>query len=142
MRHTLERLAIERLLPQKGSMCLIDSAREWDADTIVCLADASRPDNPLRDEHGVAVVHGVEYGAQAAAVHHLTVGAVDRTPRGGLLLQLRDVRFGVGYLDRLPQPLEVVARCVMASSETARYRFEIRAAGELACRGELTLQLT
>jgi predicted hotdog family 3-hydroxylacyl-ACP dehydratase len=137
----LNRLQIERLLPQKGSMCLIDAVLEWTPDGITCTADAARDENPLRDDHGVSVVHSIEYGAQAAALHRLTLNQDRGKVSAGLLLQARDVSFLVEYLDRLPQPLRVSARCAMASSETARYVYEIRAEAILAASGELTLRL-
>jgi predicted hotdog family 3-hydroxylacyl-ACP dehydratase len=137
----LNRLQIERLLPQKGSMCLIDAVLEWTTDGITCTADASREGNPLRDDHGVSVVHSIEYGAQAAALHRLTLDQERGKVSAGLLLQARDVSFLVEYIDRLPQPLLVAARCAMASSETARYVYEIRAGEILASSGELTLRL-
>jgi len=122
-------------------MCLIDAALEWTAEAIMCTADATRHENPLRDDRGLSVVHSIEYGAQAAALHRLALNKERGTVTGGLLLQVRDVRFFIEYLDQLPQPLLVSARCAMASSETARYVFEIRTHDVLASRGELTLRL-
>jgi predicted hotdog family 3-hydroxylacyl-ACP dehydratase len=139
---TLARHDIERLLPQKGAMCLIDAALECTPEAIVCSADASRRDHPLREAQGVPAVHAIEYGAQAAALHRLMLGQQSGSVTGGLMLQLRDVQFSVEWLDRLPQPLQITARCAMSSSEAARYRFEIHAAGSLASCGELTLRLT
>lgn len=140
----LSRAAIERLLPQKGAMCLIDAATEVTAEAIVCLATVWLQGNPLGEALGVPALHGVEYGAQAAALHRLVRGG-DRersAVSGGLLLQVRELRCFVEYLDQLPQPLRISARCAMASSEIARYVFEIHAADLLALRGELTLKLT
>ena len=142
MSDPLKRHEVERLLPQKGAMCLIDAVLERGGEGIVCIADAARADNPLRDDHGVSVVHSVEYGAQAAALHRLSLAADHGTATAGLLLQVRDVHFFSDYLDRLPQPLTVSARCAAASSETSRYRFEIRALDFIVSSGELTLKLT
>jgi len=142
LKSALSRVEIERLLPQKGAMCLIDAALEVTADGIVCLANVRTDGHPLGEVQGVPALHGVEYGAQAAALHRLIHNGEQGKVIGGLLLQVRDLHFFVDHLDRLPQPLRISARCAMASSEIARYIFEIRAGDLLASRGELTLKLT
>jgi len=48
-------------------------------------------DNPLREPAGLPVWAGIEYAAQAAAVHGALV-RVHPSPRPGLLGALRDVR--------------------------------------------------
>jgi len=138
----LDRHRIEQLLPQKGAMCLLDSSVATTGDSIVCAADASRVDHPLREAEGVSVVHAVEYGAQAAALHRLMCGLESGAASGGLLLRIKKAQFFVPWLDRLPQPLRISARCLLASSEAATYCFEISAGETLAASGELTLKLT
>lgn len=157
----LSRAEIERLLPQKAAMCLIDAALEVTADGILCLATVQRHGHPLGEALGVPALHAVEYGAQAAALHRLTCdeartvsgtvrgtvkgaarGTARETASGGLLLNVRKLRCFVDYLDQLPQPCQILARCTMATSELARYEFEFCAGDLLAARGELTLKLT
>jgi predicted hotdog family 3-hydroxylacyl-ACP dehydratase len=123
-------------------MCLIDAVLETTGDSIVCLANVRHDDHPLGEAQGVPAQHGVEYGAQAATLHCLTRAGGQGPVTAGLLLQVRDLQVFVAYLDRLPQPLRISAQCVIASSESARYVFEIRAGDLLASRGELTLRLT
>jgi predicted hotdog family 3-hydroxylacyl-ACP dehydratase len=137
----LSRPEIERLLPQKEAMCLVDSVLERTPDGIVCTADASRDDHPLREQQGVSVVHAIEYGAQAAALHRMLSG-IEASVSGGLLLQVKNARFHSRWLDRLPQPLRITASCLVASSEAASYRFEVRAGDTLAASGDLTLKLS
>jgi predicted hotdog family 3-hydroxylacyl-ACP dehydratase len=135
------RAEIERLLPQKAAMCLVDTVLETTRDGIVCTADASRDGHPLRERQGVSVVHAIEYGAQAAALHRLLTGREAFVP-GGLLLQVKNAKFHAQWLDRLPQPLRVTASCLVASSEAASYRFEVRAGDTVAASGDLTLKLS
>ncbi len=141
MTTVLGRREIERLLPQKAAMCLIDSVSAHEGSALLCLADAARDDHPLRESEGVAVEHAIEYGAQAAALHRCLTSH-QRSAAGGLLLQIRKAEFLVRWLDRLPQPLQISAHCLLASSEAANYRFEIRGGQTVAARGELTLKLT
>ena len=132
---------IERLLPQKGAMCLLDHVTTWDETAIACTADAGRVPHALRGFDGVSGVHSVEYGAQAAALHCLLQTPVERV-RGGLLLQIHEARFLVRRLDTLSQPLQVLATCKYSSLEAARYVYRIESAGILAASGELTTRLT
>jgi predicted hotdog family 3-hydroxylacyl-ACP dehydratase len=123
-------------------MCLIDAALEVTDDGIVCMAHIGLAGHPLGEAQGVPALHSVEYGAQAAALHHLARTHEQGAVSGGLLLQIRDLQVFVDYLDRLPQPMRISAHCMIATSETARYVFEMRAGDVLASCGELTLRLT
>jgi predicted hotdog family 3-hydroxylacyl-ACP dehydratase len=137
----LARHEVERLLPQKGLMCLIDAVLELNGEAITCAADASRPDHPLRERDALSVVYSIEYGAQAAALHRLTQDP-PKAARGGLLLQVRDTHFLEERLDRLAQPLVIVARCALASSEAARYLFRIYSGERIVSTGDMTIRLT
>ena len=137
----LARHEVERLLPQKGLMCLIDTVLELNGDVITCAADASRPDHPLRGRDALSVVYSIEYGAQAAALHWLMQDS-SKTARGGLLLQVRDTHFFEQRLDPLAQPLIIQARCALASSEAARYLFRIYSGERIVSTGNMTIRLT
>lgn len=136
----LSRAEIERLLPQKEAMCLIDGVTSWDEASILCTADAGRASHPLKGERGVSAVHSVEYGAQAAALHCL-LQRRSEPAQSGLLLQIHEARFFVPRLDSLPQPLRVQANCTHSTSEAARYAYQIEAGGVIASTGELTTRL-
>ena len=66
----LDKAAIAALIPHAGAMCLLDAVLAWDATTIACVASSHRsPANPLAGERRLDAVCGVEYAAQAMAVH-------------------------------------------------------------------------
>ncbi|MCY7388737.1 MAG: 3-hydroxylacyl-ACP dehydratase, partial [Burkholderiales bacterium] len=66
----LDHAAIAARVPHTGRMCLLDRVLQWDAHAIRCSATSHRdPDNPLREAGGLAMLAGIEYAAQAAAVH-------------------------------------------------------------------------
>lgn len=73
----LSRERIERLLPHRGAMCLLDEVIEWAPRSIRCAASSHRdPANPLRGPLGLSSMAGIEYGAQAMALHGaLSAGA-------------------------------------------------------------------
>ena len=66
----LNQKEIEALIPHSGAMSLLNEVLKWDEDHIICLANSHRSKhNPLRNENALSSVCGVEYAAQAMAVH-------------------------------------------------------------------------
>ena len=64
------RADIAALIPHAGAMCLLDAVLSWDRTSIACTASSHRAiDNPLAAEGRLDAVCGVEYAAQAMAVH-------------------------------------------------------------------------
>ncbi len=62
--------AICARLPHAGRMCLLDRLEAWDGDSITCFATSHRDaHNPLRRAGRLPAVAGVEYAAQAMALH-------------------------------------------------------------------------
>ena len=79
-------------LPHQGAMSLLDEVVKWDATTVHALARRHRsPDHALRRAGELPIAAGIEYGAQAAAVH----GALcaNKGQGGGLLVSVRSVAF-------------------------------------------------
>lgn len=130
MTPSLDTAALRRLIPHAGSMCLLDSVREWDDDTIHCRSGSHRRvDHPLRAQGRLAALHLIEYGAQAMAVHGgLLAQAQGEAARAGLLVSVRDVVLEVEWLDDIADDLEVIATRRVAGSGGWLYAFDIRAA--------------
>ena len=125
------------LIPHAGGMCLLDTVRAWDADTLHADSQSHlRPGNPLRGPHGLHAVHLAEYGAQAMAVH----GALLARARGveaarpGMLVSLRDVRLLVEHVPPTGR-LDVHAQCLYADDAGAQYAFRVEQGGRLLASG-------
>src|ERR1700730_12216010 len=72
----LDRQWIEQHIPHKGRMCLLDEVLSWDATRIRCRRPTHRSaDNPLRLYGRIRAACGIEYAAQAMAVHGALVAA-------------------------------------------------------------------
>lgn len=72
----LDRNWIEQHIPHKGRMCLLDAVVSWDATRIRCRSASHRaPDHPLRAHGRLGIACGIEYAAQAMAVHGALVAA-------------------------------------------------------------------
>lgn len=84
---TMTKSALCRLIPHHGTMCLLDKVERWDDTGLVCTTGSHRDAmNPLRRDNQLDTICGLEYAAQAMAVHV------------GLLEQGKDRRLMVGYL--------------------------------------------
>ena len=121
------RAQIAGLIPHSGAMCLLDGVVQWDADRILCMSRSHRAvDNPLRADGGLPAVCGVEYAAQAMAVHGALAGKAGGRPRTGYLASLRDVVCRRGRLDDLEGDLVVEAEQVAGDGVHVIYRFRLR----------------
>jgi predicted hotdog family 3-hydroxylacyl-ACP dehydratase len=84
---SISKAALCRLIPHHGAMCLLDTVEQWDDTSIMCTTASHRDvTNPLRRDNQLEAICGLEYAAQAMAVHV------------GLLEQGKDRRLTVGYL--------------------------------------------
>ena len=64
------KIKLESLIPHQGEMNLLNEVLYYDDFSITCSASSHRAmNNPLRGPHGLHAIAGIEYAAQAAAVH-------------------------------------------------------------------------
>ena len=132
---------IRELVPHQGAMCLLEEVLEWDENAIACRASSHRdPANPLRAADGLAAVIGVEYAAQAVAVHGSLTKKTEKT-KVGYLAALRDVACFVERLDGEPGDLVVRATQVAAESGRLLYDFRIESGGRELLKGRLSVVL-
>ncbi len=75
----LNRAWIEARIPHQGRMCLLDEVVECNAQYIRCATATHRaPDNPLRSHGRLGSAAGIEYAAQAMALHGALAGTATR----------------------------------------------------------------
>lgn len=123
----LDRAWIAAHIPHDGAMCLLDEVAQWDDEKIRCIATSHRdPHNPLRMNGRLGAICGVEYAAQAMAVHGALLGAASVRPRVGYLASLRNVEAHVARLDTFDAPLVVTAERIGGNLDTVLYRFIVR----------------
>ncbi len=127
----LDKEAIARLIPHQGAMCLLARVIAYDAAAISCEADSHRdPANPLRNAEGLPSTTGVEYAAQAIALH-AALRKQDGAPAGrGFLAVLSDVRWSRDRLDDLEGPLLIQADLLADTGGGLQYRFSVSVAGQ------------
>lgn len=138
----LSKKDIAALIPHAGTMCLLDGVEAWDEKTILCRATShADPAHPLRSDGRLRSLCGIEYAAQAAAVHAaLTAppsGGV--RPKGGVLASLREVALGTDRLDDIAAPLAIRVERLLAQDAGALYRFAVAAEGRDLLQGRLAV---
>ena len=137
-----DKAAIAKAIPHTGSMCLLDSVLECDAQHILCISNTHLDnDNPMRSGNELSGLCGIEYAAQAMAVHGVLGGQIDRKPRTGYLISLREVRCNVIRLDTLQQELIIDAEKLMGDEARVMYQFNLSTGGKEIMSGRATVVL-
>jgi len=130
---SLNRAWIAAHIPHQGRMCLLDEVIDWDIRRILCRSLTHRAqDNPLRSHGRLGSACGIEYAAQAMALHGALAdgGAAGRPWTKsdlGFLASVRDVRLLVSRLDDIENELICEATLLAGDSVTALYEFALRA---------------
>lgn len=138
-----DRQALKPLLPHTGRMCLLAGVCAFDQDSITCLGtDHQNPDHPLRARGRLGAICGVEYAAQAMAVHAAlrSPAQMDSVPAGALVA-VRDIRFLVDRLDTLTDDMVVICKRRAGDCAAALYDFRLTAGRKLLLSGRATVSL-
>ena len=149
----LDHAWIEQHIPHKGRMCLLEEVLSWDAARIRCRSGTHRAaDNPLRAHGRLGAACGIEYAAQAMAVHGALIAAsaplastVSRSVRSsigaavGYLASVRNVALHVVRLDDLEADLIATAERITGDGRTVLYEFSVWGAPQLLLSGRASI---
>lgn len=131
---------IAAMIPHQGAMCLLDAVTGHDAETIHCTATSHRDAaNPLRRDAVLPAIAGLEYAAQAMALHGALLDGGGQKP--GFLSAVRSLSLAVARLDDIEPPLEVSATALLRESGGLIYSFRVAAAGVTLLEGQATVML-
>lgn len=136
-------------IPHQGDMCLLKNVQAWDQDKIVCIANSHHaPDNPLRAHGQLGIACGIEYAAQAMAVHGALLAHMNHSqpaqaarPKVGYLVSVRGVTMYSSRLDDIEQDLIITAACIMASESNMLYEFSVSANHNTLLEGRAAVML-
>lgn len=138
----LDRAWIAARIPHQGAMCLLEGVEYWDAQHVVCRAVGHRfPDNPLRSEGRLASACGIEYAAQAMAVHGALLANDNALPRSGFLASVRSTSLHVARLDDIDVDLIVQTDRFSGDGNSVLYDFSVRAGNILLLEGRAAVIL-
>ncbi len=136
---TLLHADIARRIPHQHSMCLIDRVTAWDTQQICCETGSHRSlHNPLRAHGRLGSACGIEYAAQAMAVHGALIAesrggasaiggvkAGSQQARGGYLVSVRSLSLFALQLDTVAGQLTVTAERISGDANTVLYSFTV-----------------
>lgn len=130
-------------IPHQGNMCLLDYVASWDTHSIQCSASSHRAaDNPLRAFERLGIACGIEYAAQAMAVHGALLAPADSTrAQVGYLVSVRSTQLYLPRLDDIAADLLVEATCIARSDNDVLYQFSVSALGRMLLEGRAAVVL-
>jgi predicted hotdog family 3-hydroxylacyl-ACP dehydratase len=140
----LNAAGIARIIPHQGDMSLLDHVLSYDERSIECIALSHKlVSNPLRENGALHAVCGVEYAAQAMALHGalLSKAQNETAPRGGRLAGIRMLELSVMRLDNIEADLLVVAKRVLGDAKNMVYEFTLSAGPAQLIEGKATVIL-
>jgi predicted hotdog family 3-hydroxylacyl-ACP dehydratase len=127
-------------------MCLLERVLGWTPERITCATGTHRLlNNPLRANARLGSACGIEYAAQAMALHGSLIAqsthSSEELPRAGYLASVRAVNLYVTRLDDVQTDLTVRAERLLGDANNIVYSFEIEAGGRLLVDGRATVVL-
>lgn len=145
----LEHGEIMRRIPHQGRMCLLDQVTSWDESQIFCQATSHRAiDNPLRAYGRLGAACGIEYAAQAMAVHGALISESAAVPgscaaegTNGYLVSVRGVTLYVERLDDVELDLTIHAERSSGDAASILYGFTVHAGPALLLSGRAVVIL-
>ena len=136
------RADIITLIPHSGAMCLLDRVSVWDGQSIQCVATSHRnSDNPLAIDGSLGAACGVEYAAQAMAIHGGLIGVLSERPKLGYLTSIRALSIYRLRLDDLEGDLVIDAYQLAADRTRVAYGFALLSEGAKVLEGRATVLL-
>ena len=143
---------IRELVPHAGTMCLLERVIDYSAHSIHCRTRShADPANPLRRSGHLSSVCGIEYAAQAMALHDalkhsFTTETQAKSsklgrPRHGYLVSVRQVDCHTRYLDTIAAALDVRADHVFGDASGMVYSFKVNAGEILLITGRASVML-
>lgn len=126
-------------------MCLLDEVLVWNTTRVQCRSSTHRdPANPLRSHNRLAAVCGIEYAAQAMAVHGALIASRittshKSTPVAGFLASVRNVTLFTNRLDDITADLIATAEFLTGDERSVLYDFTVSAGERVLVAGRATI---
>ena len=138
----LDRPAIAARIPHQADMCLLDAVLDWTPDAIRCTSRSHRqPANPLCSDNRLGIAAGIEYAAQAMALHGSLSADAAAPPRQGYLVSVRGANFHPLRLDDRADDLLIEAERLSGDANQVLYRFSVSAGGKPLVDGRAAVVL-
>lgn len=127
-------------------MCLLEQIESWSSDRVRCRTTRHRDTaNPMRSAGRLGAACGIEFAAQAMALHGALIATQQNTattpPKAGLLVSVRHVQFNVTRLDDIEEDLQVEATRISGDSHNVIYDFQLCDTMRILITGRATVIL-
>ena len=133
---------IRALIPHSGNMCLLERVLNWNENSIRCETNRHLDlDNPLRRNGHLSSICGIEFAAQAMALHGALNSDSGPPTRHGYLTSIRDANCTAATLDGYDSSLHVSAELVFADGPRVIYTFAVESAGVMLISGRASVML-
>jgi len=140
MKQKLNHLDIEQRLPHSGKMCLLNEVIQSDETSLIAQAISHLDiDNPLRINDTINTINGIEYAAQAMAVHG---SLLSDKPQAGYIASVRNIEIKIPTLPEQKQPLVIAVEQLMSNENGFTYQFDISCEQQSLISGKITVFLT
>ena len=135
---------LQTLLPHAGKMCLLGDIIKADETTLSATAISHlEKDNPLEIDGTIAMINGIEYAAQAMAVHGSLLAQYahsDNMIQTGYLASVRNIQIKKPLFPATILFIEV--ELLMSNTHGFTYQFQINSEQEELISGKITIILT
>lgn len=132
----LSKAEFAHLIPHAGAMNLLDRVLAFDADGLHAVSHSHcSENNPLRRDGALSPHCGIEYAAQAMAVHGALLAGREGPPRPGYLALARDVAWTVARFDDIPEDLDIRVYKLAVQTDSVMYEFSLAAAERVLVTG-------
>ena len=137
---SLNRVAIDNLIPRAGDMVLLDHIVSYQADGLHARSVSHlRASNPLRHGQKLPISAGIEFAAQAAAVHGTLTAQMGNADRPGFLALIKETRWHVDRLDNIASELDIRVTQLSVQPASVMYSFQVSAEENNLMTGRLAV---
>lgn len=139
---------IEQRLPHAGKMSLLHEVVNSDQKSLLATAISHLDaDNPLRLKGKIAMINGIEYAAQAMAIHGSLLSEWSKpaelptSPQTGYIATVRNIDIKVPFVPETDSPLNVEVEQLMSDGNGFTYQFHISCEQQSLISGKITVFL-
>lgn len=137
---SLNRAAIENLIPHAGEMVLLDHIVSYQTDSLHARSSSHLwASNPLRHGQKLPISAGIEYAAQAAAVHGALTAQPGSEDRPGFLALVKETHWHVDRLDDIASELDIRVTQLSVQTASVMYSFQVSAEENTLMTGRLAV---
>jgi predicted hotdog family 3-hydroxylacyl-ACP dehydratase len=142
----LDRHWIAAHIPHQDGMSLLEQIESWGPEYVRCQTSRHRDSAiPMRSAGRLGAACGIEFAAQAMALHGALIAeALDTPPprpRAGLLVSVRNVQLNVVRLDDIEDDLLIEVRRLSGGTDNVMYEFQLRDNQRVLITGRATVIL-